>query len=182
MVSLWPAALLLSLCAKTLSMNHCNFLQLRTGIFTVKDWNCVQELDILTLPDYALQRKSQSNLIAYTISRCVICSLNMASPTTCCRSTSAIGLLLDKYYQCKPTEQWPIVSWVISYCWAARASTQCRAAPYKETVLPSGKRIPWPSLSHLIKCCAEVLNCFQSWDHIVTVDTGVSLQFSHPTG
>lgn len=36
---------------------------------------------------------------------------NMASPTTkCYRLTFAIGLLLDKYYQCEPTEQWPTVS------------------------------------------------------------------------
>lgn len=52
--------------------------------------------------------------------------------------------------------------------------------PYRDAVLPFGKRLTWPSPSYLIKFSTKLLNRFQSWDHILTAEKGGSLQFSHP--
>lgn len=88
--------------------------------------------------------------------------------------TFGIGLLLHTYYWCEPTEQWPTVPWVILlnkpyiaeqaiYCWAAHACTQCRRAPYRETVLGSGKRIA------VLKWCRVWVNKLCSFNLLIEI-------------
>lgn len=170
MITLCPAASLITLCAKTCTMNHYNFfyskgLELSLGTQHL-NVTCLFIAEEVTIQPYCL----------YSLRIVALFSLwNVASPTTkCYRLTFGIGLLLHTYYWCEPTEQWPTVPWVILlnkpyiaeqaiYCWAAHACTQCRRAPYRETVLGSGKRIA------VLKLCRVWVNKLCSFNLLIEI-------------